>query len=145
MIVIIIIIDNDDDDSDSDSNIFNKDSHHIDWGIRIVFIHFYFLTDGDEPIGKTMSCYIWHFKVGDFGQRSSAFVFHRWEESYKSWLHKNSFRRSERIWIPRVLCLMSISVKTFWGHFRLKYEPSSSAPLMLIIFGEIWEPLEPSL
>ena len=144
MIVIIIIIDNDDSDSDSDSNIFTKDSHHIDWGIRIVFIHFYFLTDGDEPIGKTMSCYIWHFKVGDFGQRSSAFVFHRWEESYKSWLHKNCLRRSERIW-TLVLCPMSISVKTFWGHFRLKYEPSSSAPWMLIIFGEIWEPLEPFL
>ena len=56
MIVMIIIIDNDDDDSDSDSNIFTKNSHHIDWGI--VFIRFYFLTDGDEPIGKTMSCYI---------------------------------------------------------------------------------------
>ena len=138
MIVIIIIIDNDDDDSDSDSNILTKD-----WGIRVL-IRFYFLTDGDEPIGKTMSCYIWHFKVGDFGQRSSAFVFHRWEESYKSWLHKNNLRRSERIWTP-VLCPMSISVKTFWGHFRLKYEPSSSVPLMLIIFGEIWEPLEPIL
>ena len=52
MIVIIIIIDNDDDDSDSDSNILTKD-----WGIRVL-IRFYFLTDGDEPIGKTMSCYI---------------------------------------------------------------------------------------
>ena len=102
--VIIIIIDNDDDDSDSDSNIFTKNSHHIDWGIRMVFIRFYFLTDGDEPIGKTMSCYIWHFKVGDFGQRSSAFVFHRWEESYKSWLHKKQF---EKIWKDLNSCPVS--------------------------------------